>query len=781
MRLLSLHIDAFGKLSDFKLDFDAGLTEIMQENGYGKSTVAAFIKAMLYGLPDNRKRGIANERKFYAPWSGGDFGGTLDIETEKGKFRIARRFSPSGKDSFELLSLETGLPADDYSESTGFDIFGLDAESYEKSTYLPQRKVETEMTDTIGARLAGLLEQSDDMLNFDTAVENIMKRRKEYKPLKGRGGLLDGARDELALCETKIASCEGFLREAEELRARAAELEAQAQSEQNVADSLYEKQKEENELKLAVKDYENYTELLREAESTEKEYLQAQAFFSKGVPSKEETEQAQRLVSSIEYSREKLCSVDDKNDERFEALKKRFGEKAPTAYDINIAAVKADKLKDKKEELQRKKAALLQKPEAQMREKAKRANIGVGIGIALAALGCIALVLGIVSAFPGADAAAYAVGAVLPALGAGVIVLSVLGSQKSKKVAEKADAEYRSALSEWERMAQEISDLEDSASALEGELALLFAEYGMTPNGLNYESAIRELATLSDEYRKLSELSGAHVREKENLEKEIRSREAELAEFYKKYDLPESVSPQSIQLKSESLTRLKSELELRTKKAADFKAQKGIDGEPKAPEFDPSVLEEAAKRAQSEARRLSEERARLAERAQKLEKDAEALPELKDRKEELRARIEEYSSRVEIYDKTVEYLQKAKENLSSRYIVDMKNSFERRFAELTDNSAEIGIDANLSVKLRAEGGARKSESFSAGWQTAISLCLRLSLIDALYEGERPFIVLDDPFVNLDDTKLARALEMLRRLATDTQIIYLTCHTSRSVK
>ena len=177
MRLLSLHIDAFGKLSDFKLDFDAGLTEIMQENGYGKSTVAAFIKAMLYGLPDNRKRGIANERKFYAPWSGGDFGGTLDIETEKGRFRIGRRFSPSGKDSFELLSLETGLDVDDYGENTGFDIFGLDAESYEKSTYLPQRRVETEITDSIGARLTGLLEQSDDMLNFESAVENIMKRR----------------------------------------------------------------------------------------------------------------------------------------------------------------------------------------------------------------------------------------------------------------------------------------------------------------------------------------------------------------------------------------------------------------------------------------------------------------------------------------------------------------------------------------------------------------------------------------------------------------------------
>ncbi len=779
MRLLSLHIDAFGKLSDFKLDLSDGLTEIMQENGYGKSTVAAFIKAMLYGLPDNRKRGMANERKFYAPWSGGDFGGTLDIETEKGKFRIARRFSPSGKDSFELLSLETGLPTDDYGENTGFDIFGLDAESYEKSTYLPQRKVETEMTDTIGARLSGLLEQSDDMLNFDSAVENIMKRRKEYKLLKGRGGLLDDALDELADCERKIQEYEGFLQNAEQLRARAAELEAQAQSEQNAADSLYEKQKEENELKLAVKDYENYTELLREAESAEKEYSQAQAFFAKGIPTKEETEHAQKLVSSIEYSRSKLGADEDRDKERLEALQKRFGEKTPTAYDINIAAVKADKLKDRREELQRKKAALPKKPEKVKAERAKRANSGVIIGILLAAIGCVALILGIVSALP-FEEAAYIAGGVLPVLGAGVIVLSVLGSQKTKKAAEQADAEYRSALSERERMSQEIAELESSASALERELDILFAEYGMSAKNSSYEAAIRELSALSEEYQKISEAHRTRAREKEALLADIASREAELAEFYKKYGLPDTVSPQNVQLRSESLARLGAELEARKQKAADFKAQKGIESEPKAPEFDPAVLDEAAKRAQAEARRLAEESIRLAERAQKLEKDAETLPELKDRKEELSAKIAEYSSRVEIYDKTVEYLQKAKENLSSRYIVNMKNSFERRFSELTDNSSEIGIDANLAVKLRAEGGARKSESFSAGWQTAISLCLRLSLIDALYENERPFIVLDDPFVNLDDTKLARALEMLRKLANDTQIIYLTCHTSRSV-
>ena len=52
MRLISLHIDAFGKLRNFDLEFSSGITEILGENGYGKTTLAALIKAMLYCIPD---------------------------------------------------------------------------------------------------------------------------------------------------------------------------------------------------------------------------------------------------------------------------------------------------------------------------------------------------------------------------------------------------------------------------------------------------------------------------------------------------------------------------------------------------------------------------------------------------------------------------------------------------------------------------------------------------------------------------------------------------------
>lgn len=38
--------------------------------------------------------------------------------------------------------------------------------------------------------------------------------------------------------------------------------------------------------------------------------------------------------------------------------------------------------------------------------------------------------------------------------------------------------------------------------------------------------------------------------------------------------------------------------------------------------------------------------------------------------------------------------------------------------------------------------------------------MRFALVDAMYPGEKPFLILDDPFVNLDDEKLARGRRSL---------------------
>lgn len=43
--------------------------------------------------------------------------------------------------------------------------------------------------------------------------------------------------------------------------------------------------------------------------------------------------------------------------------------------------------------------------------------------------------------------------------------------------------------------------------------------------------------------------------------------------------------------------------------------------------------------------------------------------------------------------------------------------------------------------------------------------------------QKPFVLLDDPFVNLDDEHTERALEMLKEIAKNKQVVYMVCNSS----
>ena len=75
-------------------------------------------------------------------------------------------------------------------------------------------------------------------------------------------------------------------------------------------------------------------------------------------------------------------------------------------------------------------------------------------------------------------------------------------------------------------------------------------------------------------------------------------------------------------------------------------------------------------------------------------------------------------------------------------------------------------------------GARCSTRISAGTLDALTLCMRLALVDALFTKEQPFLLLDDPFVNLDDARTKRALELLQKISQQRQVVYLVCNSAR---
>lgn len=64
-------------------------------------------------------------------------------------------------------------------------------------------------------------------------------------------------------------------------------------------------------------------------------------------------------------------------------------------------------------------------------------------------------------------------------------------------------------------------------------------------------------------------------------------------------------------------------------------------------------------------------------------------------------------------------------------------------------------------------------SLSQGTLDQLYLCARLGIVRQVTQPAYPPLVLDDPFVTFDEERARRALELLRDIATEHQIIYLT--------
>ena len=127
------------------------------------------------------------------------------------------------------------------------------------------------------------------------------------------------------------------------------------------------------------------------------------------------------------------------------------------------------------------------------------------------------------------------------------------------------------------------------------------------------------------------------------------------------------------------------------------------------------------------------------------------------------------------------FLEKAKDHLSGSYLGPVREHFAHYLNRLSGgNSGEILISPELEVQLERQGQARELAFFSAGQTDLVMLCMRLALVDALFGEEKPFVILDDPFVNLDDERTAQALQLLQELGKERQILYLVCNSSRKM-
>lgn len=687
MKLISLYIENFGGLSRYELQFGPGLTTINEPNGFGKTTLAEFIRAMLYGFPRKVKTLEKSRRQKYAPWNGGQYGGYLTFEHENRRFRLERTFGATPKgDTFTLIDLSTNRKSNRFSEEIGIEIFGLDSDSFERSTYVPQTHEEgTLSTAAIQAKLTDLVEDSSDVNNYDKAMAQLRAKRSALIPYRGSGGAVAEASGKITQLQLQLD--QALLQQSQLTTAQeeAARTELEIEQKQTAMIQLREELSAASEMAAAAAQQRQYAELRERCQQAKE---QARAYgekFRNGKP-------------DLQLLRQK-CQAYEK-------------------WQKNIR------------DLEQQAAQLLQE------DRQGRATETVGsytgmllLGILCAVLGTAGLACGI--AFLTFGKIPMGVAALCGGIGLlaiGIVLLIVRGKKRSAQ-AQVLELQRRTLDSRITAAEQELQTLRSRAKASADEIGVFFASYDLNVPPQHFFAGLTQLEhnilAWEQAQRVVQELTG-----------QLTAMEQEWGEV--------------------------------------LYAQRSSFA-------DPRLLREQERCLRDEVMKLDSQLQRELQKIHRLREQTELIPQLREELAGWQQKKTEDRENARILDDTMDFLQQAKERLSGSYLRTIESRFGYYLAQLESSDGErYLIDTDLQVQLERMGRARELAYFSAGQVDLVMLCMRLALVDALFKGQETFVILDDPFVNLDDAHTEQALELLRSLSDQKQILYLTCHSSRAL-
>ena len=346
--------------------------------------------------------------------------------------------------------------------------------------------------------------------------------------------------------------------------------------------------------------------------------------------------------------------------------------------------------------------------------------------------------------------------------------------------------DYRELTAKKQAMLEGNAEYQARANALTEEIRRILLSYNALDQTLPYNICLQNLRKRFDGYREATERLARYTQDFESTSSRKMQANALVEQFLAKYQLSGDTPENLLDHADEDVHSRES-----TEKALAEAQRKLItfmeenpDVENDTADADASIpnmeeLQISEKNIQEQIDNIDEKLRNLRQERDSIRRLVENIPVWEDRMARLKIEEENAEKKCALTEQTMFLLNRAKDNLANSYI----GKVERGFKYYSDTLMEKGIgkvmvDNNLHLHIDEKGAAREVGSFSAGMIDCIVLCMRLALVDALFGEEKPFLILDDPFVNLDDKHTKRAREMLDKIAQDHQVIYLVCNSSR---
>ena len=219
MIITGIYIENFGGISDRHFEFKDGLNIISMPNEGGKSTIAEFIRVMLFGVNSLR----FNQRKKYMPFGMAVMGGEIYVDCGGTEYAIRRSFgNRRSDDNIEVRnrlngSVEQKLCVDNVGEI----LLGINGDTYDNTCYIKQLScaVNEEKTAEIQAKLINISQSGDEDYSYKKAIGILDSAVRELTGTKGKIRQVKDKLNELAVrkakrqeLEREIAACRSELK-----------------------------------------------------------------------------------------------------------------------------------------------------------------------------------------------------------------------------------------------------------------------------------------------------------------------------------------------------------------------------------------------------------------------------------------------------------------------------------------------------------------------------------------------------------------------------------------
>ncbi|MBQ7977973.1 MAG: AAA family ATPase [Clostridia bacterium] len=766
MKLLRCYIENYGKLQQFEYDFDDQINIILQENGWGKSTFASFIKAMLFGLPSTRKSDLdENERAKYTPWQKGAFGGWLEFEIKGKQYRIERFFGDkSSKDKTTLYDLETNttLPDADFVQNQ----LGINADTFMRSTFIQHGLVSNADDESIRERLGKLIENQEV-----ESVSQVDERLKEYQinieHLRGSGGKLNTLKKELENTLDSISKCKVAKNTADQLNTEFNQNLAKIQTINKRLSDLRGQLQAVNDERIEIEKRKRLEAMQTELNKHEKEIEEIKHFFHGNPPdtaTMNELLETQTNINSFQSALEALN--DNSQAQSITKLNEYFKNGVPTEDEIKDVKGICDKLKNIENQMRfsqnvYEKSSALPKPNNPI----KYAGFG-------------AIMLGIILLIVGVSAFTNTIALLITFIVAGVIFGGIGTFLVCKPAKNDNIVANITSKTNLENLNQEY---ERNKNIVENFISKF------NENSADYIEAIYNIDTNRKRLIEYTNDTQNTTIRKEELTKKIQKNKAYLTEFYSQYfpnpnnfhacytDARAKV--ERLATLTQFCTQKEREMEIFAQENNVNQSKKTIINEESLNEIKRQIDEYEKMREQ-----LTHQNSAVNSQLLTASSQASNLNSLTNYSIELRENIDKLSADLATVKRTREFIAKARDSLTSKYLTPLADAFLEYSRKIVGSSFDkVSIDTNLNVLLEQQGEKKETKFFSHGGRDVIELCMRLALAKTLFDGETPPLIMDDPFCNLDDDKTNRALELMHEIAEEFQVIYLVCHSSRIKK